>query len=245
MKALKFELEGITAFFKNSDINNSDGDMWFSFPHIHKVALFGILGALLGYDGYRQQGKMVYPEFFEKMMDKKISIVPDKPIFKRRKVETTNTAGYSNENKKNGSSTMISKEYWLEGTPASPLKWTIYILDDESDVFKEILSAILNNNMCFHPYLGNNHHFIDIKNQEIVKLVETDSKKVNSIFLLNDDLKITAPFGMKKNIYTQFFAPISLNKKTNKYIFKQHVITNRNVDGLKILSDGKFNISLI
>lgn len=49
MQALKFTLSGKTAFFKRPEVNTY---YYFTFGNIHKVALLGIFGAILGYQGY-------------------------------------------------------------------------------------------------------------------------------------------------------------------------------------------------
>ena len=45
MQALKFTLSGKTAFFKRPEVNTY---YYFTFGNIHKVALLGIFGAILG-----------------------------------------------------------------------------------------------------------------------------------------------------------------------------------------------------
>ena len=49
METVKFTLSGQTAFFKKPDVNEY---CYFTYGHIHKVALLGILGAIVGYTGY-------------------------------------------------------------------------------------------------------------------------------------------------------------------------------------------------
>ena len=49
MKAIKFNLSGKFAHFKKPDVNSY---AYFTYSHIHKVALLGILGAILGLKGY-------------------------------------------------------------------------------------------------------------------------------------------------------------------------------------------------
>ena len=83
MKSIKFALKGKTAFFKKPEVN---AYVNFTYGQIHKVALLGMFGAILGYGGYGQKmwkgrGKKAqlieeYPEFYEKLRDIKISIVP-------------------------------------------------------------------------------------------------------------------------------------------------------------------------
>ena len=54
MQALKFRLKGKYAFFKIPAVNSY---YYFTYAQIHKVALLGIFGAILGYDGYQQMQK--------------------------------------------------------------------------------------------------------------------------------------------------------------------------------------------
>ena len=52
MKAIRFTLSGKNAFFKKPEVNSY---YYFSYGQIHKVALLGIFGAILGYGGYAQR----------------------------------------------------------------------------------------------------------------------------------------------------------------------------------------------
>ena len=52
MKAIRFTLSGKNAFFKKPEVNSY---YYFSYGQIHKVALLGIFGAILGYGGYAQK----------------------------------------------------------------------------------------------------------------------------------------------------------------------------------------------
>ena len=70
MQALKFTLSGKTAFFKRPEVNT----YYFTFGNIHRVALLGIFGAILGYQGYNNTIEL--PEFYQKLKDIKLSILP-------------------------------------------------------------------------------------------------------------------------------------------------------------------------
>ena len=55
MEAVKFTLSGRNAFFKKPEVN---AYYYFTYSHIHKVALLGIFGAILGMvDTRRKNGK--------------------------------------------------------------------------------------------------------------------------------------------------------------------------------------------
>ena len=74
MKALKFNLSGKTAFFKKPDVNSY---IYFTYGNIHKIAIMGIIGSCLGLGGYNQQTKEEdYPQFYEKLKDLNIAIIP-------------------------------------------------------------------------------------------------------------------------------------------------------------------------
>ena len=49
MRALKFTLSGKNAFFKKPEVNKY---YYFTYGHIHRVALLGLLGTVMGYSGY-------------------------------------------------------------------------------------------------------------------------------------------------------------------------------------------------
>ena len=51
MDILRFTLSGKQAFFKKPEVNSY---YYFTYGNIHKVALLGIFGAILGYGGYTQ-----------------------------------------------------------------------------------------------------------------------------------------------------------------------------------------------
>ena len=85
MEILKLKLSGKSAFFKKPEVNTY---CYFTYGNLHRVALLGILGAILGYKGYSQmqdilsnkkkKGKLEssYPEFYEKLKNLKIAILP-------------------------------------------------------------------------------------------------------------------------------------------------------------------------
>ena len=74
MNVLKFTLSGTHAFFKKPDVN---AYIYFTYGHIHKIALLGLLGAIVGYKGYNsQEEESVYPQFYEKLSHIKLGVVP-------------------------------------------------------------------------------------------------------------------------------------------------------------------------
>ena len=79
METVKFTLSGQTAFFKKPDVNEY---CYFTYGHIHKVALLGILGAIVGYTGYgtklqdvKKEKNLIYLSYSMKFLTDKFCIV--------------------------------------------------------------------------------------------------------------------------------------------------------------------------
>lgn len=219
MKALKFTLSGKTAFFKKPDVNTY---FYFTYGNIHKVALLGILGAVLGLKGYNEQNKGVFPEFYERLKDIKVAVVPiNNEGYISKKIQVyNNSVGYAS---KEEGGNLIIKEQWLENP-----KWSIYVLlkDEISEALQE---KFVNSSFTYVPYLGRNDHFADIRNVEIVDLEEINSfKKIHSLYIKeyfdigqNDDFEEEWKYEEK--------LPLKLEEETNQYILETFVFTNINV----------------
>ena len=132
MEVLKFILKGKTAFFKNPEVNTY---YYFTYGNIHKPALLGIFGAILGYKGYETQYD-VFPEYYTKLKDLQVSIVPNKENghFYRKMQYFNNSVGYASQEQ---GGNLIVKEQWLE-TP----EWTIYVQlnNEESQKLAQMIS---------------------------------------------------------------------------------------------------------
>ncbi|RHQ95369.1 MULTISPECIES: type I-B CRISPR-associated protein Cas5b [Peptostreptococcales] len=246
MKVLKFKLSGNTAFFKNNEVN---AYYYFTYGNIHKVALLGMLGAIMGYGGYQKQQNenAIYPEFYDRLKDLKIAIEPLTEVGQfSKKIHTfNNSAGYaSDENGRN----LIVKEQWLEEPT-----WNIYFLID-SEVGEELAEKIINRECVYIPYLGKNDHPANIDDIEVIENVEKVSDKnliINSLFkyeeresyIIEDDdeeeeedLKIIYR-------YTEYL-PIGLDEKNNMYELAKFVFTNERISKFnsQVFKAGEKNI---
>ena len=151
MEAISFVLSGQTAHFKKPDVNSY---AYFTYNNIHKPALLGLLGAIIGLSGYTQlynkineleqelsnlKGKAkkelqqkinlegtLFPEFYDKLKDLKISIKPlsQNGYFNKKIQVFNNSVGYAS---KEQGGNLIVREQWLENP-----KWQILLLDNNS-----------------------------------------------------------------------------------------------------------------
>ena len=239
MKALKFTLSGNSAFFKDNVINT----VYLTYGNIHRVALLGMFGAILGYGGYSKQNDMLkkknkkkpdYPEFYEKLKDIKISIVSNgKNGYFNKKLQTfNNSVGYAS---KEEGGNLIVKQFWLENP-----SWDIYILLD-CDEAKKIADYIQNRKAIYLPYLGSNDHLANIMDVEIIDIEEKMSSEDETIEILSmikdSDIseKKKTVFSMDKNSarddiykYSEYL-PVALSKDLNQHEKEKMTITNMSV----------------
>ena len=199
MKALKFTLSGDSAFFKDNVINT----VYLTYGNIHRVALLGMFGAILGYGGYSKQNDMLkkknkkkpdYPEFYEKLKDIKISIVSNgKNGYFNKKLQTfNNSVGYAS---KEEGGNLIVKQFWLENP-----SWDIYVLLD-CDEAKKIADYMQNRKAIYLPYLGSNDHLANIMDVEIIDIEEKMSSEDETIEILSM-IKDSDISEKKKNIFS-------------------------------------------
>lgn len=221
MKILKFKLDGQFAFFKNPEVNSN---YYFTFNNIHKVALMGILGAILGLKGYNQQGESDYPEFYEKLKGLRVSIVPNGDVSPKKKVQVFNNATmFYNENSKKCHDNLVVEEEWIEKP-----SWDIYIqINKDNEIEYELLSRILESRYVYIPYLGKNDHFANVTDVEVfekedIKLLEDSSFKLDSFYLKDDYEETIGNFydtGDNTLRYREYL-PFGLTFETNHYEYK-------------------------
>ena len=239
MEALKFTLSGNSAFFKDNVINT----VYLTYGNIHRVALLGMFGAILGYGGYGKQNDMLkkknkkkpdYPEFYEKLKDIKISIVSDgKNGYFNKKLQTfNNSVGYAS---KEEGGNLIVKQFWLENP-----SWDIYILLD-CDEAKKIADYMQNRKAIYLPYLGSNDHLANIMDVEIIDIEEKMSSEDETIEILSM-IKDSDISEKKKNVFSidknsirddiykySEYLPVTLSKELNQYEKEKMTITNMSV----------------
>lgn len=231
MKALCFTLSGNTAFFKKPEVNSY---VYFTYGNIHKIALLGIFGAILGLGGhmqsyYKLRGEKEltesFPEFYEKLNLLNIAIAPNaKNGFIRKKIQTfNNSVGYAS---KEQGGNLIVKEQWLEEP-----SWDIYVLLDckEAEMLCEAMCA---GKCVYIPYLGKNDHFADISE---IQVEEASAKangqgKISALFpkekgellpiedLWDEEETITYKYEEK--------LPYQLDAWTNNYILQSFIYTD-------------------
>lgn len=261
MEVIKFTLNGETAFFKKPDVNTY---IYFTYGTIHKIALLGMFGAILGYSGYNQMsflkdykkefGKVLqkddkykdrsYPEFYSRLKDLKIAIVRNSTNISKKVQTFNNSVGYAS---KEAGGNLIVKEQWLEKP-----SWDIYFVID-SEESRTLAKALKENRFVYVPYLGKNDHLADICDVQVIEDIKvvTDPDKVDSLFIkhdfeLDDSDDFYDSFEEKEPEYKyEEKLPVALEETNNKYEFKTFISTNAKIKAkgeMKVFNESKRNI---
>lgn len=181
-KLISIDLKSDFGFFRKPDANNTIN---LSYNMLHKPALLGILGAIIGLEGYKEKGK--FPEYYEKLKNLLIGIEPldhEKGNFQKTVIKYSNTIGYAN----NGSNYLTE-----EATLIKP-SYRIYLLLEQENEHQHKLYAYLKEGIAeFLPYFGKNEFPIwwekaSFKEYEFEKVVANEnSYRVSSLFTIEED----------------------------------------------------------
>lgn len=228
MRILRFTLSGKHAMFKKPDLNSY---FYFTYGQIHKPAVLGIFGAVLGFAGYNQMDKKsVYPEYYDRLQNIKISIMPnsDNGYFPKKITYFNNSTGFASREQ---GGNLIVKEQWLE----EPC-WDIYVLLDCEEADR-IAEFILEKKSVYLPYLGKNDHTADITNVSIVDGTIQDEVAVLNCLFIKDNAEIdedAVTFSDNPNLFKYEEAlPIGLKPATNQYVLEKFVYTNMDLVNIK------------
>ncbi len=243
MKAVSFRISGKTACFRKPDVNQF---AYFTYNNIHKPALLGIFGAILGLAGHIQltnenrgieeKNKAIkkktdkkplnsgYPEFYEKLKGLKISIIPLSPhgYFAKKIQVFNNSVGYAS---KEMGGNLIVREQWLENP-----EWQIIILDDKTDEYIKLKEYLIEKKSIFIPYLGKNDHPATIdKVKEIELSASIDAIKISSLFIENKCEISNMPPRGELSYFFKEVSPMRLQEEYHFYKYENLIFTNHKI----------------
>src|SRR5690554_6621397 len=95
MRLISFDIPSNFGFFRKPETNNT---LNVSYNMIHKPVVLGILGAIIGLDGYRRKGE--FPGYYQKLKNIKLGISPlshERGNFMKTPIKHSNTVGYANQ----------------------------------------------------------------------------------------------------------------------------------------------------
>ena len=228
MKSLCFTLSGPVACFRQPDVNTK---VYFTYNNIHKVALLGMLGAVLGLCGYHNaklcgQEERTYPEFYEVLSHLLVSVVPNgKNGYFAKKIQYfNNSVGYAS--KEQGGNLQV-REQWLENP-----SWTVFLAQHElaDAVWHKLCEYLLQGKCVYIPYLGRNDFPAQIDDVQMVELSPSQLQHIHSLFLYGGDLNALDGGGPSQYLFVET-APMALASTHNFYEFGRYIFTNCIIPG--------------
>jgi CRISPR-associated protein Cas5h len=223
MNILKFNISSNFGYFQDKiNIRNN-----ISYPTIHRPAILGMLGAILGMDGFSKLNQNKEIEYIDKLSEIEIGIVPHSNIEYSQVITNDNTSlDISNVSNRG------TQKY--ENILNNP-NYDIYLKINDNTLFKKIYKSLEDKNFVYEPTLGKSYFFANIKDVVICSILDKDkldlfeedlvfSKALYPADLIPDltgekfsDLFVNNGF----EIGRKFILPVSSNSKDgtyNKYI---------------------------
>lgn len=178
MKAFSVDFVGDMALFKKNDANDL---VFTSYNFIHKPAVLGLFGAILGLSGYSKSGNGKHPEYYIKLKELEIAIQPlfNKPL---QKVITgfNNATGHANIGEKKDGATWQIREQILVGEPT--IGFRVFVKKNAST--SKLMQKLKNYETTYPLYFGKNEffaHYDDFQEYELIGSSDKTSK-IDSLF---------------------------------------------------------------
>lgn len=183
MKLISFDIGSDFGFFRKPESNNT---LNVSYNMIHRPAILGILGAIIGLEGYKGKGE--FPEYYKRLNHLKIGIAPlnhEQGNYLKTPIKYSNTVGYANRG-----ATYLTEELTL----VAP-KYRIFLLLSTGNEDEVLLYNNLKYGKSeFIPYFGKNEFSAWWDNFMVYEFSEVNSEsqltgKMETLFMRNQIIK--------------------------------------------------------
>ncbi len=236
-KLISINLKADFGFFRQPETNNTIN---LSYNIIHKPALLGIFGAVVGLEGYTEKGKL--PKYYEIFKDIKVGVQPledEKGNFQKTNIKYSNTVGYANKG-----SNFLTEEITL----IKP-QYRVFILLDTNNEYHNKLHIYLSEGKSeFIPYFGKNEFFAwwekdDFKEYDFETHKDiNESIEIRTIFLkdflLRENAEVPEPdifSGQDIDVPFMYFERLPkdfdlelMQYDLGEYVFSSYLIKNAN-----------------
>lgn len=216
-KLISFTIEAEFGMFKKPDVNDK---IFITYNIIPKTYILGMLGAIMGYDGYAQnQNKSLMPEFYEKLKNIRVGIAPKNSnggVYKKEFIIFNNT--YNGETKNIVEQTLINPQFeiFIEIANTHPLIDKLYKKKAE-----------------YLPYMGKNEfslwwHEVH-EHKKFEKVHEKNNFEVLTIIPKNEKFVLkNSGFKERTTNYFYFFErlPYAWEKNPKQYKYQNFLYTN-------------------
>jgi len=180
-KVISFDLKADFAFFKKPDFNEG---LQLSYNMLHKPALLGILGAIIGLEGYKQKG--AFPQYYQLLKVLAVGIEPlqhERGNYQKTSVKYTNGVGYANSD-----GTLLIEEMML----VKPAYRCYLQLDCTNETEAKLYEYLVDGKCEFIPYLGKNEFqawLENIQEWSAEPVIDESVFSINSLFIKEGSLR--------------------------------------------------------
>lgn len=246
MTLISIDLKSDFGFFKKPDVNDS---IYLTYNMIHKPALLGLFGAVLGLEGHKTYGELpAYYKILQKERNLKVGIAPiglgqKNGNFEKTIVKYNNATGHASAGTLNVVEQILIK-------PA----YRIFLELNETET---LFRRLKNQEGVFIPYFGKNEFscwWDSFRNYQNVTSVTSDSFKITTVFRKSqgttlDDLRKQMVFGLMagmqeeaEKVFSQFERlPTGFDERLKQYSPpEEFVFTNMKFAKEKFAADENF-----
>jgi len=220
-KLISFTIKSDFGMFKKPDINDK---IFITYNIIPKTYILGMLGAIMGYEGYAQnRDKTKMPEFYEKLKDIRVAIAPsDKNggIFKKEFILFNNTT--------NGEMKNITEQ-----TLVKPAYDIFLELDETNQEHFELITRLENKKAEFLPYMGKNEFSLwwdGFHEHSVFQKVEQNEQFQVLTIIPKDENFVLKNSGYKEQTTNYFYLferlPIDWSDNPRQYKYQDFLYTN-------------------
>lgn len=242
-RIISIDLKSNLGFFKNPQFNGEKESKYYGFDSIHKNAILGIFGSLLGLRGISDIKNKVFPEYYEKLSHLKIGIKLLNPEIKKEWFQINSSSGMFS--KQEGGNLLLN--YQILCNP----EYRIFLLIDDDNPLEKKLYSILKDDLIGHfgdicfgksVYVAERDNFQEYSYSKIEfheGIIETLFKgeynlKVNRFDKNSNEYNLGFLFGNNEQVkYERFIdLPSSLEEYNNKVRYsryEQFVHTNKEI----------------
>lgn len=226
-KIVSFDIKADFGFLKKPDTNEP---VYLTFNILHKPALLGILGAILGLEGFQESEKL--PAYYKALQELKVGIKPlqdEKGNFQKTVIRYNNSVGYANLD----GGTLIVDEQTL----IAPNYRCYLLLDSENELHEQLRNRLNRRQAEYLPYLGKNDFSLwweEVHEWNFEEFKSDSSFLIDTIFIKEQPVKEGKPKptfipaqSPKESPFIYFEnLPVKYHSELYQYEYKPFVYTN-------------------
>lgn len=225
-KLISVDFKASFGFLKKPDINEG---VYLTFNTLHKPSLLGILGAIVGLEGFQTKGKL--PEYYKKLKNLPIGIQPlqsRQGNYEKVILTYNNSTGYAS--REEGGNLIVSEQ-----TLIKPSFRCFIGLEDKNPLHQEINTRLEKRLAEYIPYLGKNEFSLWWDNYQEYSWNPFSDKTNFTLKTIFQKPERVVPIvdydGNSKNEFIYFERlPVQFDEKLLQYQYANFVFTNYLLD---------------